>query len=120
MAAASLIGADELTLPVYLDVESSGSVNGRADGLDVAARTEIIRTFCETLNSMGYKAGVYANKTWLTNKIDTSKLEDYDIWLAQYRMTAPDYQGRYSIWQYTSKGTVDGITGYVDMDLVMN
>ena len=35
-------------------------------------------------------------------------------------MTAPDYQGRYSIWQYTSKGTVDGITGYVDMDLVMN
>lgn len=119
MAVASLIGADELDLPVYLDVESSTSPVGRADGLDVATRTENIRAFCETLNSMGYKAGVYANKNWLTKKIDTARLEDYDIWLAQYRISTPDYAGRYSIWQYTSKGSVDGITGFVDMDLVI-
>ncbi len=117
-AVSSLIDADELSLPVYLDVESSGSPNGRADGLDVNTRTEIIRVFCETLNDLGYRSGLYANKNWLTNKIDTSRLEDYDIWLAQYRAPEPDYQGRYSIWQYTSKGHVDGITGFVDMDLV--
>ena len=119
MAAASLIGADELALPVYLDVESSGSVNGRADSLDIATRTENIRVFCETLNEMGYRAGVYANKNWLTNRIDTSRLQDYDIWLAQYRVSEPTYEGRYSIWQYTSRGTVDGIAGYVDMDLII-
>ena len=68
---------------------------------------------------MGYKAGVYANKNWLTKKIDTARLENYDIWLAQYRVSSPDYAGRYSIWQYTSKGSVDGIEGYVDMDLVI-
>ncbi|MCR5650145.1 MAG: glycoside hydrolase family 25 protein [Lachnospiraceae bacterium] len=119
MAVASLVGADELSLPVYLDVESSGSIGGRADGLDVTSRTEIIKTFCETLNSMGYRAGVYANKNWLTKKIDTSELEKFDIWLAQYRVSRPDYAGRYSIWQYTSKGSVDGIEGFVDMDLVI-
>ena len=119
MAVASLIGADELSLPVYLDVESSGSIMGRADGLDITTRTENIIAFCETLNSLGYKAGVYANKNWLTKKIDTARLEDYDIWLAQYRVASPDYPGRYSIWQYTSKGIIDGITGYVDMDLIV-
>ncbi len=119
MAVASLIGADELSLPVYLDVESSGNIAGRADGLDVETRTENIIAFCETLNSMGYKAGVYANKNWLTKKIDTARLENYDIWLAQYRVNSPDYTGRYSIWQYTSKGSIDGIEGFVDMDLVI-
>ncbi len=119
LAVTALIGADELTLPVYMDVEGSGSVNGRADGLDITVRTENIRVFCETLNELGYKAGVYANKNWLTNKIDTSALEDYDIWLAQYKVREPTYEGRYSIWQYTSKGQVNGITGPVDMDLIV-
>ncbi|MBO4373683.1 MAG: glycoside hydrolase family 25 protein [Lachnospiraceae bacterium] len=118
-AVAALISPDELSLPVYLDVESSGSIAGRADGLDINLRTENIIAFCSTLNSMGYKAGVYANKNWLTKKIDTARLEDYDIWLAQYRVERPDYNGRYSIWQYTSKGSVDGIEGFVDMDLVV-
>ena len=118
MAVASLASPEELSLPVYLDVESSGSAAGRADGLDVEERTQIIKAFCETLNSLGYKAGVYANKNWLTKKIDTAKLSDFDIWLAQYRVSSPDYNGRYSIWQYTSKGSVDGIEGFVDMDLI--
>jgi len=118
MAVSSLIGADRLSLPVYLDVESSGQTGGRADGLSVAERTQVIRSFCETMNSLGYRAGFYANKNWLNNKIDTASLSEFDIWLAQYRAPEPDYQGDYSIWQYTSKGMVDGINGFVDMDLV--
>ena len=54
----------------------------------------------------------------ITSIKKAAQLSDYDIWLAQYRAPEPDYQGRYSIWQYTSKGTVDGITGFVDLDLV--
>ncbi len=119
-AVASLVNSSDLQLPVFLDVESSGSANGRADGLDIAVRSENIRVFCETLENMGYQAGVYASKSWLTGKIDTSLLGPYDIWLAQYRMRKPDYNGRYSIWQYTSKGHVDGIEGNVDLDLFIN
>ncbi len=118
-AVASLVSPEDLDLPVYLDVEGSGSANGRADGLDTETRSENIRVFCETLESMGYRAGVYASKSWLTGKIDTSRLDPYDIWLAQYRMKAPDYTGRYSVWQYTSKGHVDGIQGNVDLDLIV-
>lgn len=99
--------------PVFLDVEGSG---GRADGLDATQRTANIKAFCETIENAGYKAGVYANKNWFTNKINTAELQDYTIWLAQYNVSEPDYEGSYHMWQYSSKGSIPGITGFVDMN----
>ncbi len=103
----------KISYPIFLDVEPSG---GRADSLDVAARTEICKTFCETIQSYGYTAGIYANKTWFTEKINTSELSGYKIWLAQYA-SEPTYSGRYDMWQYKSTGKIDGISGDVDMNL---
>ncbi len=117
-AVASLVNASDLSLPVFLDVESSGnSSGGRADTLDTVTRTEIVRVFCETAESLGYNAGVYANKTWMEKKLDMSVLGPYTKWLAQYRAGGPTYNGDYSIWQYTSSGSVDGIAGRVDLDV---
>ena len=117
-AVASFVNASDLSLPVFLDVESSGnSGGGRADPLDTAARTEIVRAFCESAESLGYRAGVYANKTWMNKKLDMGALSPYVKWLAQYRAGGPTYDGDYSIWQYTSSGAVDGITGRVDMNV---
>ncbi|MBR4669550.1 MAG: glycoside hydrolase family 25 protein [Butyrivibrio sp.] len=102
-----------LTYPVYLDVEGS---NGRGDSISAAQRTANIKAFCGTIQNAGYKAGVYANKTWFTSKINTSQLTNYKIWLAQYA-AAPTYNAtRYDMWQYTSKGKVSGISGNVDMN----
>lgn len=118
-AVASLVNASDLELPVFLDVESSGnSSGGRADPLDPATRTGIVKAFCETAESLGYRAGVYANKTWMNKKLDMSMLAPYTKWLAQYRAEGPTYDGDYSIWQYTSSGRVDGITGCVDLDIL--
>ena len=111
---AALVKPEELSLPVFLDVEASG---GRADGLDKAKRTENINAFCETLQNLGYRAGVYANKRWFTHYIDTEALGDWKIWLAQYRVSSPSYEGSYDAWQYSSKGSVEGIEGNVDLDL---
>ncbi len=119
-AVASLVNASDLALPVFLDVESSGnSSGGRADPLDKATRTEIVRVFCESAESLGYRAGVYANKTWMNNKLDMSVLAPFTKWLAQYRAGGPTYDGDYSIWQYTSSGAVDGIVGRVDMNVMI-
>ncbi len=119
-AVASLVNAADLSLPVFLDVESSANSNGgRADPLDPVTRTGIVKAFCEECENLGYKAGVYANKTWMTNKLIMSELAPYTKWLAQYRASGPTYDGEYSIWQYTSSGTVDGITGRVDLDIYL-
>ncbi|MBO6137026.1 MAG: glycoside hydrolase family 25 protein [Lachnospiraceae bacterium] len=111
-AITTLVGADELQLPVFMDVESSG---GRADGLDPGTRTEIINAFCRTLESAGYSAGVYLNKRWYESKIDREALGDWKLWLARYKANEPGFPC--DCWQYTSRGSVDGIVGNVDLDV---
>ena len=109
-----LIKGYNISYPVFLDVESS---NGRADGIDTATRTAVCKAFCQTIQNSGYKAGIYANKTWLNEKIDTPSLTGYKIWLAQYA-AAPTYsRTKYDMWQYSSKGSVSGISGNVDMNI---
>lgn len=110
----SLIGGYNITFPVYLDVEASG---GRGDKIDTATRTQVCKAFCQTIQNSGYKAGIYANKTWLNSYINVAELSNYKIWLAQYA-AAPTYnKSRYDMWQYSSKGTVKGINGSVDMNI---
>lgn len=109
----SQVSGYKISYPIFIDVESSG---GRADGLDYATRTKVINAFCQTIRNSGYTAGVYANKTWLQKKFDPGQLGAYKIWLAQYNST-PTYTGRYNLWQYSSKGSVNGISGNVDMNL---
>lgn len=109
----SLVKGYKISYPIFLDVEASG---GRADNISKETRTAVCKAFCQTIQNSGYTAGVYANKTWLTSKIDTSKLGSYKIWLAQYA-AQPTYTGRYEIWQYKDSGSVPGISGHVDLNL---
>lgn len=109
----ALLNGEELAYPVFLDVEGSG---GRADMLDADTRTKNILAFLRTIENAGYDAGVYANKNWFTNKINTDELSGYAVWLAQYNVTEPDYEGSYHMWQYSSRGHIDGIEGNVDVN----
>ena len=108
----SLIRGYRISYPVFLDVESS---KGRGDKISRDVRTAVCAAYCRTIANSGYTAGIYANKTWLTEKINTGALGSYKIWLAQYA-TTPTYTGRYELWQYQSKGRVNGISGNVDMN----
>ncbi len=105
----------QVDLPVFIDTESTGG-NGRADGLDVETRTLVCRAFCETMESAGYRAGVYASKNWILERLDYDKLDKYLTWLAEYK-EQPTYEGKYQFWQYTSNGWIDGVIGRVDLDI---
>ena len=114
-AVLELISDYHLDYPIYIDTEGAGG-DGRADGLDVETRTLVCEAFCRTIENAGYSAGVYASRNWYNQNLTTKRLEKYNIWLAEYR-SAPLYQGYYKMWQYTSKGTIDGIKGNVDLDI---
>lgn len=103
----------KISYPVFLDVEASG---GRGDKISVDTRTKVCKAFCQTMQNAGYTAGIYANKTWLNEKINVSEINNFKIWLAQYA-AKPTYGGRYDMWQYKSTGTINGISGNVDMNL---
>ncbi len=104
-------------LPLFIDIETSGgNGSGRADGISYEQRTVVAKAFCQTVKNSGYRAGVYANKNYLTNKFDANQLSGYYIWLAHY-VEQTNYNGKYDIWQYSSKGSISGISGNVDVNL---
>lgn len=111
----SLVRDYELQYPVFIDTEGAGG-NGRADSLNVEERTAVCEAFCTTVKNAGLEAGVYASRNWYNNKLTASTLETYAIWLAEYR-SVPLYQGYYQMWQYTSKGKINGINGNVDLNV---
>lgn len=113
------ISSYDLDLPVYFDIENVDYDTGRLDSANLSKSelTSLCTTFCKTIVAGGYKAGVYANKYWLTDKLNSSTIaKSYPIWLAQYA-TKATYTGTFDMWQYSSTGTVSGISGYVDMDV---
>ncbi len=110
--AVSLVKGYKLTYPIFIDTESSG---GRADKIDKATRTAVVNAFCQTVASAGYQAGIYASKTWFEDKLNMGAIGSYRIWLAQYA-AQPTYKSKYDMWQYSSKGTISGIKGNVDLN----
>ena len=111
----SLIEDYDVDYPVFLDSESAGG-RGRADALEANERSKYHKAFLETIASAGYETGVYASKNWMNNRLDVTQLSQYKVWLAEYA-DAPTYDQYYDMWQYTSKGTVNGIGTKVDLDL---
>lgn len=104
----------DINLPVVFDYEYYAGGRLSDAKLTDKQRTDICRAFCEAVKFAGYEPMIYANKSMLKDDLDAASLEkDYQIWLAHYTTTT-DYQGAYTYWQYTSKGTVDGISGNVD------
>ena len=104
---------ENLKLPVYIDMEDNSTL---FTGKPVL--TGIASNFCNILSQNGYKCGIYANKNWLNNYLDSGYLASkYDIWLAHY-IDSTDYNGVYQIWQYTSTGSLAGIPSqFVDMNI---
>ena len=112
--AMSLASGYKVTYPIFIDTESASG--GRANGLSKSARTAVVKAFCQTVRNGGYKAGVYASKSWYANQLNASELSGYCIWVAQYNSSCT-YSGKYDMWQYSSKGSVSGIKGNVDMNI---
>lgn len=111
--AMELVKGYHLDFPIFIDTEGSG---GRADNLSKTNRTKIVKAFCKTVQNGGYKAGIYASKSWYNDNLYADELSTYFIWVAQYN-TECNYTGKYDMWQYTSKGSIPGIDGNVDMNI---
>ena len=107
-----------VTMPLVLDYEFVGNGEGRLwdAQLPKQAGTDICNAFCQRIEEYGYTSMVYANKNMLENYIDGPQIANkYLIWLAQYRDSVT-YKGNFNFWQYSSKGSVPGISGNVDMN----
>lgn len=107
-----------IDLPIVIDSEAV-SGGGRHAAISADERTEVIKSFCEEVSSQGYTPMIYASTWWLNNKLNMSELSAYKVWVAQYNSTLT-YNGSYNIWQYTSEGRINGISGNVDCNQWFN
>ncbi len=96
-----------ITFPVAFDIEDKCQKS-----LSASTQAAIVNTFCEIVENAGYTCMVYTNKNWFENRLAPVA---WDHWVAQYD-TACTYTQPYKMWQHSSRGTVPGISGYVDMN----
>ncbi|MDE6747640.1 MAG: glycoside hydrolase family 25 protein [Lachnospiraceae bacterium] len=105
-----------INFPVAFYMENITNDKARIDGLSRSDKTLITATFLEAIKAAGYIPMVYGNKEWLIKNVDLTKLQNYDVWLSQDGDT-PDYPYLYTMWQYTTTGNVNGITGDASINI---
>ena len=108
-----IISGSHPQFPVAFDMEENSQA-----ALGKTTCTDLVIAFCNKIRAAGYIPMLYTNLNWANHHIDMARIDaaGIDVWLAQYNVQC-DYKGAYTMWQYTSKGVVDGITANtVDMN----
>ena len=106
-----------INLPVFFDWEWGGRLSAsKASKLGKSKCTEICNAFCKVIKDAGYDTGVYASLSVFNGYLNPSSIDDkYLIWVAQYNNTCSYTRKKY-MWQYSSSGSVKGLSGRIDMN----
>lgn len=114
----SYLSGKTLDYPIYIDIEDYSGGGWYPSRFSKSLLTDIAMTFCATIQSSGYKAGVYANPSFFNTVLDHGKIsKSYSIWLAHWGVSSPAYTC--DIWQ-TGVGTLPGSNGSIDLDTIVS
>ncbi len=117
----SLIKNKKFEYPVVIDTEDNHNINKSTNSPVSQASigkyklTPLIKTFCEIIESKGYYVSIYASTYWFKNNLILEDLKLYDKWIAQWSKTV-SVSYKYGMWQYSSQGTVNGLSDNIDLD----
>lgn len=112
-----IISEYRLDYPVCYDIEQASADYIEKQGVSFtpALAKNVVKSFCDRIETKGYYAMFYTNRNFLDTYLGTELSKRYAYWYARY---ADRFDGTdCGIWQYTSTGSVPGITGNVDLDL---
>lgn len=117
------ITPQSIDFPVYYDLENEK--DGQPAGVDDSNQyryitgaenfAAIAKAYCDVIKAAGYTPGYYSNLNWNRNYLTDPYFDTIDRWYAQYN-SVPTFDKPFSMWQHTSTGTVDGISGNVDLN----
>lgn len=108
-----------LEYPVAFDFEGDSADYALKKGVKITRElvSAFARAFCDEVSAAKYSPMLYTNPDYLSRYYDAAIPEELDIWLAQWP-AKPDLNDKPAlaggIWQFTSSGSVAGITGRVD------
>lgn len=110
----SQVHADEQDLAVIIDVENRGRKPHKRF-------IEDLHKFLKRVEEhYRCKPVIYTFQNFY-NKYLAGEFSDYKLMIAKYHEEEPVLNDghNFTIWQYTSKGNIDGIDGYVDRSMIM-
>lgn len=112
----SLVAPYKITYPIVIDIEEISNGEGRNESLSPAELTDIVLAFCNRIKDAGYTPMLYCNLKGFIGMLEFERLEEIEKWYAYYGNELY-FPYNVSMWQYSSTGTVDGISGKVDLNI---
>lgn len=106
-----VLSEKQFEYPIYFDIEEKRQLD-----LGKEKCSEIAKVFLEEVEKAGYWVGIYSSKSHLENFISDEVRNRYAVWVAHYGVGKTTYNGTYGIWQKSSTGKINGISGNVDLD----
>lgn len=108
---------NKITYPVFFDFEYDSVNYAKKQGVTITKTlaSNMANVFLKEIKEAGYIPGMYTNLDFSNRYFTSEVLNDYDTWIAQYYSKCT-YSGKYTIWQYSEKGSVAGINGNVDLN----
>ena len=102
-----------LDMPLVFDWEQES----RTENVDKRTLTDCTLAFCDAVAQAGYEPMVYFNSYQAQELLVLEELQHLPWWLAMYDITA-EFPYKVDMWQYTCTGTIPGIEGNVDINLL--
>ena len=112
----SLIAPYKITYPVIIDIEEISGDTGRNETISPSELTDIVLAFCNRIKEAGYTPMLYCNLKGFIGMLEFERLEGIEKWYAYYGKELY-FPYDVSMWQYSSTGKVDGVTGNVDLNI---
>lgn len=108
----------KIKYPVFYDFEYDSVNYARKQGVSInkTKASNFAKAFLDQIKKEGYIPGLYTNIDFSKNYYFQTIQEQYDMWIAQYTSRCT-YKYKHTMWQYSEKGRVNGISGYCDMDI---
>lgn|GEM_PF-169514 len=114
----NIINGYSLDLPVYFDWEQVADVGEtRVDSVNGTTITDCALAFCSIIKNAGLDAGVYFYRSLGYYDYELDRLTDLIFWVGA-PADSPDFYYAHSMWQYSFTGTVKGIEGGTDLNLM--
>ena len=114
-ACADVIKGKQFDMPIYYDLETEAKSGYYPFAKGKAHCSELVKSFCTTLEKAGYFAGLYISRSPLQTHITKEVAERFALWVAEYGPKL-NYTGQFGVWQYSATGRVVGVIGEVDLD----
>ena len=106
-----MVQLDEGDLPPVLDVEEIGTYTPQQLQKEVKIWMDTVE------KHYGVTPILYTGYKFRTSYLNTPEFERDPYWIAHYYVDSLEYKGKWHFWQHTDAGKVDGIKGYVDVNI---